>query len=737
MRLLQSFRNLKLGVKAIIVVVLAFVMLQVALSNVGRIAVGRLIVQVGQSRAGQEAAVIQSRFAESRKDILESADYLLSQIPLQDALAEGQSPADIRAMMVVGMLGADLDNVAMVDSSGVYITGVEKRGEGGIVSPQRDQLLATAMSGTGTKATGIIFETDGPDLWLAAAVPLRSPGRGVIGVLLAARQVDDELLQEVNFSREDVHLAVVAGGQVLAQDFPTPELLGELSPALLNGAASEQVMSGQTVIADDLLSSSSGTPYGLAYVPLVEQGDVIAALGVAVDLGQLSVFQRQLMITMIIILVVLGLVIIFGVAIYVRYSTSIPIGRLIAVIERMAGGDYGQRARVGSEDEIGQLAAGFNRMAAQLQETLENLEQRGVDLQRRALQMQASAEVGHAAASILDIDRLIQHVVELIRERFELYYVGLFLVDESGRWAVLRAGTGEAGQAMLARGHRIAVGEGMIGWSVSHAEARVAEEVDADAVRLATPELPDTRSEAALALRSRGRVLGALTVQSDRPGTFNEESLAVLQTLADQVAVAIDNAGLFAESQAALTAERRAYGELSRQAWADLLHAHSVTGYHYGVEQGRVTRLSGDGQRVVPAKGLPEVELPIEVHGAVIGTIVAHKPADAGEWQNDEVTMLHELADQLGVAMESARLYRDTQRRAARERLVSDIADRLQRAPDMEMLLQIAAQELNQALEGSRAYVRLGVGAWGDEPDDGGEPEDVGDGLGRLLEDDG
>ncbi|MFN2270231.1 MAG: GAF domain-containing protein [Anaerolineae bacterium] len=731
MKVLQFLKNLRLSFKAIVVVVLAFVTLQIALSNVGRIAVGRLITQVGQNRAEQEAEVIQSRFAEARQDILKSADYLLSQIPLQDALAQGQSPADIRAMMVVGMLGADLDNVAIVDSNGVYVTGVQKRGEDIIVSPQRDGLLATAMSGTGTKATGVIFETDGSDLWLAAAIPLRSPERGVIGALLAARQVNDELLQEVNFSREDVHLALVAGGRIMAQAFPTPELLGEISPALLDEAVSEQVASGQTVIADDLLSASNGTPYGLAHVPLVEQDDVVATIGVAVDLGQLSVFQLQLMTTMVVMLVVFGLVAIFGAALFVRHGIALPIGRLISVIERIAGGDYGQRAEVTSSDEIGQLSAGFNSMATQLQETLEGLEQREAALQRRSLQMQASADVGRAATSILETDRLIQHVVNLIRERFGLYYVGLFLVDETGEWAELRAGTGEAGRAMLARGHRIKAGEGMIGWCIDHAEARIAEEVGEDAVRVATPELPNTRSEAALALRSRGKVLGAVTIQSDHPGAFDEQSIAVLQTLADQVAVAIDNASLFAESQAALEAERRAYGELSRRAWSDLLHARSITGYQYGVEHGRVIQLSGDGQRVEPAEGLPEVELPIEVHGVVIGTIVAHKPAGADEWQQDEVTMLEELTNQLGIAMESARLYQDTQRRAARERLVSDIADRLQRAPDMEMLLQIAAQELNRVLMGSRAYVHLGVGAWG------GEPEDDGDGLGRLLEDDG
>jgi GAF domain-containing protein/HAMP domain-containing protein len=730
MKLFEFFKNLGLGFKAILVAVLALLVLQVVIGGIGRAAVGRLIVQVGQNRAEQEAEVIQSRFAEARQDILKSADYLLSQIPLQDALAEGQSPADIRAMMVVGMLGADLDNVAMVDSDGVYVAGVENKGGGSIVSPQRDALLATAMGGTGTKATGVIFETDGSDLWLAAAIPLRSPERGVIGALLAARQVNDELLQEVNFSRGDVHLALVAGGRIMAQNFPTSELLGELSPALLDEAVSEQVMSGQTVIADDLLSASSGIPYGLVYVPLVEQDDVVATIGVAVDLGQLSVFQGQLLTTIAVAFITLGVVILAIVAVFVQHGISRPIGKLVSAVEGVASGDYGRRAQVATGDEIGHLATGFNHMAAQLQETLEGLEQREAALQRRSLQMQASAEVGRAATSILETDRLIQHVVNLVQERFGLYYVGLFLVDETGEWAELRAGTGEAGRAMLTRGHRIKTGEGMIGWCIDHAEARIAEEVGEDAVRVATPELPNTRSEAALALRSRGKVLGAVTIQSDRPGAFDEQSIAVLQALADQVAVAIDNASLFAESQAALEAERRAYGELSRRAWSDLLQARSITGYQYGVEHGRVTQLSRDKQRLESAEGLPEVELPIQVHGVVIGTIVAHKPADVGEWQQDEVTMLEEMASQLGIAMESARLYQDTQRRAARERLVGDIADRLQRAPDMEMLLQIAAQELNQALKGSRAYVHLGVGALEDESDDG-------DGSGRLLEDDG
>jgi GAF domain-containing protein/HAMP domain-containing protein len=389
--------------------------------------------------------------------------------------------------------------------------------------------------------------------------------------------------------------------------------------------------------------------------------------------------------------------------VFSRRSIVVPIGKLTSATEKMARGDYEQRAEVATADEIGQLADGFNSMAVQLQRTLESLEQRGVDLQRRSLQMQASAEVSRAATSILDTDQLIRQVVGLIRERFGLYYVGLFLTDEMGEWAVLRAGTGMAGQTMLARGHRIKVGEGMIGWCIEHGQARVVEEVGADAVRLATPELPDTRSEAALVLRSRGRVLGALTIQSEHPGALDDQRITVLQTLADQVAIAIDNANLFAESRAALEAERRAYGEMSLAAWAEVLRGRGTIGYRCDADA--VVPLMGSV--TVEDGGLPALDIPIIIHDQVIGTIRARKPKGAGQWTGEETGLVQALAEQLSIALESARLYRDTQRRAARERLLGEATGRIRETLDMETVLRTAVDQVQQALGLDRIVIRL------------------------------
>ncbi len=408
-------------------------------------------------------------------------------------------------------------------------------------------------------------------------------------------------------------------------------------------------------------------------------------------------------------------------------SIATPLADLSDVAAQVAAGDLSQRADVVRYDEIGALAHAFNSMTAQLRDVIDGLEQRVAErtheLELRAAYQDASAEIGQAASSILDAEQLIRQVVDLIRERFKLYYVGLFMVDESGEWAVLHAGTGEAGRAMVARGHRLRVGQGMIGWSIANAQARVALEAEADTVRRVTTELPDTRAEAALPLRSRGRVIGALTVQSDQPGTFDEAAVAVLQVMADQVAVALDNARLFTESQAALNAARAAYGEVSRESWGkllatqpDLVYRGDARGVTKAVDVWRpeMEQALRSGETVYssdPEANANALAVPIKVRGSVIGVLDTYKPVSAGDWTPDQVTLLETLVDQLGVALESARLYEEAQRRAARERLTSEITDRMRRAPDVEGIVQAAVDELFAVLGTSRAFVRLEVPA--------------------------
>ena len=180
--------------------------------------------------------------------------------------------------------------------------------------------------------------------------------------------------------------------------------------------------------------------------------------------------------------------------------------------------------------------------------------------ERRATLLHAAAKVGRNVISILDPDLLLEQTVDIICEEFGFYYAGVFLIDESGEWAVLRAGRGEAGAKMIAAGHKLKVdGHSMIGVATGQRKALIALDVGEEPVHFKNPYLPHTRSEMALPLAVGEQVIGALTVQSTEEAAFTDDDITVLQTMADQLAIAINNARLHAENRRLLTrAERRA-----------------------------------------------------------------------------------------------------------------------------------------------------------------------------------
>ncbi|MBN1978600.1 MAG: GAF domain-containing protein, partial [Anaerolineae bacterium] len=188
---------------------------------------------------------------------------------------------------------------------------------------------------------------------------------------------------------------------------------------------------------------------------------------------------------------------------------------------------------------------------------------------RRAVLLQAAAKVGHSVTSILDPDRLLEQVVDIICDEFGFYYAGVFLIEgplESSKpaWAVLRAGRGEAGAAMIAEGYKLEVnGRSMIGAATGMGSAIIALDVGEEPVHFKNPHLPDTRSEMALPLMVGDadggvRIIGALTVQSVEEAAFSDDDITALQTMADQVAIALNNARLYAQNRQLLArAERR------------------------------------------------------------------------------------------------------------------------------------------------------------------------------------
>jgi GAF domain-containing protein/HAMP domain-containing protein len=301
------------------------------------------------------------------------------------------------------------------------------------------------------------------------------------------------------------------------------------------------------------------------------------------EVSETLAFTRGILATSLVILVVVAALSAI-IALLVSGRITRPLVGLTTSANLIASGDLSQAVpHTRRRDEIGTLARAFDLMSQQLHELITGLEEQvtrrthqwqevNYKLQRRAIQLETVTLVGRAITSILNLDDLLLEVVNLIRTRFDFYHAGVFLIDESGGWAVLRQATGEAGQRMLGRKHRLSVGgKSIVGWATANRQPRIALDVGEDAVHFKNPNLPHTRSEMALPLMVGNRLLGALDVQSTKQAAFDDEDVAILSLMADQVAIAIDNALKFSQEAAILEATSPVYRASRRIALATSL----------------------------------------------------------------------------------------------------------------------------------------------------------------------
>jgi GAF domain-containing protein len=233
---------------------------------------------------------------------------------------------------------------------------------------------------------------------------------------------------------------------------------------------------------------------------------------------------------------------------------------VLAVENELDDNAFSQR-----EVELLQILAGSLAIAINNLLQFEAVQKALAAQSEQRVQLQTAAAVAAAATSILDLDELIQSSVNLIQERFDLYYAGLFLIDQETNNAVLQAGTGEAGRIQVERQHKLAVGgRSLIGGATHDGLPRITQDVTLDKEWQPNPNLPETRAELALPMRVRGNIIGALTVQSVTPNAFGPELIGTLQTMADQLAVAIENARLLQQTEARAQ-RQRALNQISTQ----------------------------------------------------------------------------------------------------------------------------------------------------------------------------
>ncbi|MFP4344146.1 MAG: GAF domain-containing protein [Anaerolineales bacterium] len=339
-------------------------------------------------------------------------------------------------------------------------------------------------------------------------------------------------------------------------------------------------------------------------------------------------------------------------------------------------------------------------------------------LSRRAVQLQTAAEISQVASSLLDVQQLLEAAVALIRERFDLYYVGLFLLDDLGEWAVLRAATGEAGRQMLAAGHRLrAGGASMIGYCVSTLEPRIALDVGVEAVRFENPHLPKTRSEMALPLVSRGHAIGAMTIQSEQESAFSEADITVMETVARQLANAITNARLFAEAQARLVDLQKLQQQLTAETWTEYAIQQEVVGYQYDLTQ--LLPLQ-DTARDMPAHELRRDEIvmqqrdgnlallaPLTLHEEPIGLLEFEDVEGEHIWSEDDLALIEAVREQLALALENRLLYQQTREALAETNTLYDVGRQISAAHTAEEIYSALVSGLSRRAEPDRIVVGL------------------------------
>jgi GAF domain-containing protein len=360
----------------------------------------------------------------------------------------------------------------------------------------------------------------------------------------------------------------------------------------------------------------------------------------------------------------------FILAYSVTHSISAPIRHMIKTFGKVENGDFTQRLKVISTDEVGKLTIHFNYLLAQLEGLQTSLEER---VAFRTKQLNAALEVGRAATAIRNQDDLIAKAVNMITDRFGHDYAAIFLKDSTGLWAELNNATGAAGQALKQRGYKLVLGgKSVVSIAMTTCQAHIALDVDEEPVQFDNPLLPDTRSEIALPLMVGEQVIGALDLQSSQEAAFSEKDIDTLQGMANQLAVALENAHLFQETWKSLEELRNTPHTHIAEEWSETARGHDEN-----------KSAAATPETPTSASGTPALNVPLTLH------------------------LVEAVATQAALATENARLVQDAQQRAERERILSQVATRMRETLDIDTILRTAVQEIRQTFDLDQAEVRL------------------------------
>jgi GAF domain-containing protein len=380
---------------------------------------------------------------------------------------------------------------------------------------------------------------------------------------------------------------------------------------------------------------------------------------------------------------------------------------------------------------------------------------------KRAIQLQTAAEIARDISGSLDIGELLAKATSLIRERFNFYHAAVFLNDPSGEYTVVREATGDAGAQLKRSGHKLKIGsKSIVGYVTGSGEHLVVNDTSRDATYLANPLLPDTRAEVTIPLRVGQRIMGALDVQSTETYAFNTEDINVLRILADQLAIAVINSELFAETQEHLSQHRLLHhvttaaasgttlseslnsaaqglqvtlgGDRVAILLADktrkVLKVEAIAGYSEEVKNisvpfgegvtgwvaihqqpQRINDVQQDSRYIVVGSNVcSELAIPLAYRGELLGVLNVESD-QVGAYSDNDEELLGTLGGSLAAIIANARLLEQIRHQVERERLLYEITSKIRRSTDMQTIMSTTVGELRKALGARQARIKIDI----------------------------
>lgn len=368
--------------------------------------------------------------------------------------------------------------------------------------------------------------------------------------------------------------------------------------------------------------------------------------------------------------------------------------------------------------ELQEIGANLEHSVAERTAELDAANQRN---ERRAMQFEAISQVSRVISQTQSLESLLPQIAQVISQQFGFYHVGIFLLDSNNEYAVLTAANSAGGKRMLARNHKLKAGQvGIVGYVAGTGVPRIALDTTADAIYFNNPDLPETRSEMALPLLRAGKqIIGVLDVQSTEQNAFGQEDIRVLNILAEQVAIAIDNARLYEDTQKALLEAQMIYRGNIRAGWVKFVRAQQLAGVrrrslrtNFLVEP---VELPGESDVILTGRAFKKTDadqktssltVPMKLRGEIVG-VMNIKADDNREWNADELDIINAIIERAALSIENARLLTEAQKQVEKERAIGQISAKIGNLVNLENILQTTIQELGNTLPGTDVTIQF------------------------------